>query len=123
VDIDFDRRFPPREYNHQLQRNRIGLDIAGVGFDTVRYWEVPAHGCMLLAERRPTVIPHNFRDGETAVFFDDLPDLERKLEHYLTHPDECAAIAQAGRQYFMEHHTSTARARHLLGWIHHVSTR
>ncbi len=113
----FDAQYTQQEYVDALSRTRIGLNAFGFGFDTVRYWELPAHGCMLLSERPPIRIPHNFRDGESAVFFDDLADLEAKLEHYLAHPDEAAAIATRGREHLMEFHTGSARARQLLGWI------
>ena len=72
---------------------------------------------MLLSERPPIYIPNNFRDGESAVFFDDLPDLEEKLAYYLSRPDEAAAIAQAGHEHVKRYHTTSVRARQLLGQI------
>lgn len=117
--VDIERKFPQEQYSAQLGACSVGLCIFGNGFDSVRYWELPAHGCMLLAERPPIHIPHNFVDGESAVFFDDLADLEAKLDHYLNHPNEARAIAEAGHNHFLKHHTSTARARHLLGWMEH----
>lgn len=111
----FADEFAPDEYAARLDRSLIGLDFFGFGFDTVRYWEVPAHGGMLLAERKPVRIPHNFEDGVSAVFFDDLPELEEKLEYYLDHSEEAARIAAAGHRHFMAHHTASARARQFLG--------
>ena len=115
--LKFNAHYTQTEYTERLAASRIGLDFFGLGFDTVRYWELAAHGCMLLAERRPTLIPHNFVDGVSAVFFDDLPELEEKLTYYLGHPGEAEHIAAAGRALFMKHHTSSARARQLLGCI------
>lgn len=115
--IDVDRRFSQEEYRDALRRSRIGLNLFGYGFDTVRYWEVPAHGAMLLSERPPIRIPHNFVDGVHAVFFDDLPDLEEKLDYYLRYPEECAAIAEAGHTHFHQYHTATARARQFLAVV------
>ena len=113
----FDKMFNQEEYRRALQSSRIGLSFFGSGFDTVRYWEIPAYGAMLLAERPPIRIPHNFIDGKSAVFFEDLPDLEAKLNHYLNHPDEAAQIAAAGSQILKRYHTSTARARQFLGYL------
>ena len=73
----FNATFPQAEYTELLQKSLIGVSFFGSGFDTVRYWEIPAHGGMLLAERPPIAIPHNFIDGQTAVFFDDLPELRK----------------------------------------------
>lgn len=92
----------------------------GFGFDTVRYWEAPAHGCMLLAERPPLRIPFNFKDGESAVFFDDLAELEDKLEYYLEHPEETVPIARAGHAVVKQYHTGVARAAQLLARIESV---
>jgi len=115
--VDFSTRYTQAEYVSILQSSHIGLDFSGFGFDTVRYWEVPAHGAMLLAERRPTCIPFDFTDGESAVFFDDIPDLEKKLLYYGTHKEETIAIAHRGYDHVKRYHTATLRAKHLLGWI------
>ncbi len=116
-----DHKYSQSEYTQALASSRIGINIFGGGFDTVRYWEIPAHGCMLLSERLPIRIPHNFRDGESAVFFDDLEDLDAKLKYYLAHPEEAAEIARAGHAHLIRHHTASARARHMLGWVEELA--
>ena len=83
----------------------------------MRYWEVPAHGALLLAERPPIEIAHNFVDGVHAVFFDDLPDLKAKVTYLMDHPEACAAIAQAGHTHLKEFHTGTTRAQQLLDHV------
>ncbi|MDB4264706.1 glycosyltransferase [bacterium] len=113
----FTETFSQSEYTELLQESLIGLSFSGTGFDTVRYWEIPAHGGMLLTERPPIEIPHNFTDGQTAVFFEDLPELEEKLVHYIAHPQEAIKIAAAGHRHFLKFHTTTARARQLLGYL------
>ena len=112
---DLNRRYSQEEYRAAIRNARVGLSIFGFGYDTVRYWELPAHGVMLLAERPPIRIPHNFVDGESALFFDDLPELEERLADALAHPQECAEIARAGAAHFRKYHTASARARQLLG--------
>jgi hypothetical protein len=102
------------DYAAQLQRTQIAPCFFGGGFDTVRYWEIPAHGALLLAERPPIEIPHNFVDGQHAVFFDDIQELQEKVGFYLEHPEECRRIARGGYEHLREHHTGTARARRLL---------
>jgi len=115
--LKLDRGYEPDEYARRLQESLIGLDVYGYGFDTVRYWEIPAHGGMLLAERMPIRIPYDFTDGETAVLFDDLPDLEAKLSYYVEHQDEASRIARAGHAHLTRYHTGSARARQLLGYL------
>jgi len=115
--LSLDVRYSPDQYARVLDHARVGLCMFGLGFDTVRYWELPAHGCLLLAERPPIRIPHNFADGISAVFFDDAAELDEKLRHYLAHPEESAEIACAGHEHLKRYHTSTARARQFLAQI------
>jgi hypothetical protein len=112
-----DARFPQEEYSRLLRESRIGLNLFGYGFDTVRYWELPAHGVLLLSERLPIRIPYDFEDGVNAVFFDDTAELEAKLRHLLIHPEEVAVLAEAGWRHLQAHHTGSARARQLLACI------
>ncbi len=115
-------RFPlllsAADYRRGLLETQVGLDFFGLGFDTVRYWEIPAHGAMLLAERRPILVPNNFEEGREAMFFDDLPDLMAKLEYCESHPDEAARIARAGRERFLQDHTVVARAAYVLAQVY-----
>ncbi len=112
--MDLSPRYSPEAYAQALRTSRIGLNLFGFGFDTVRYWELPAHGCLLLSERPPIRIPDDFEDGREAVFFDDLPDLLEKLVYYWRHPQETEAIARAGHARYWQCHTNSARARQLL---------
>jgi hypothetical protein len=113
----FDQTYTQEEYSKRIRSARMGLSFFGSGFDTVRYWELPAHGAMLLTERPPIRIPNNFKDGETAVFFDDLPELEEKLNYYRSHPADVARIAKAGHQHFISHYTTACRAGQFLGYL------
>ena len=113
----FDRVFDQAAYMERIRNSRIGLSLWGYGFDTVRYWEIPAHGGMLLAQRPPIRIPHNFVDGHSAVFFDDLYELEQKLTYYLSHPEAAEKIAATGHQHWQNYHTTKARAEQLISHV------
>ena len=115
--LSLTEQYTQEEYLTALRESRISLCLFGLGFDTVRYWESAAQGAMLMANRPPIHIPHNFLDGESAVFFDDLPDLLDKLGYYLSRPEETLAIAQAGHALLREHHTTRARAQQFLAWM------
>lgn len=104
-------------YQARIRDSRIGLNCFGMGFDTVRYWELPAQGCMLLSDRLPIHIPHNFEDGVHAAFFGDLEELLEKADYYLKRPEEARAVAEAGRRHFQQYHTNRARAGQLLGRV------
>lgn len=114
----FEQTVPPGEFRARLAAARVGIDIHGLGYDTVRYSELPCHGCMLLAQRKPIRIPHDYEEGVSAVFFDDLEGLEAKLDYYMARPAEAEIIARAGHAHAHAHHTSRARAAHFLGYLH-----
>ncbi len=107
----------PAEYAEKLQSHLMGISLAGNGFDTVRYWELPAHGTLLLSERIPLAIPFDYEDGKHAVFFDTVQEACEKGAYYLAHPDEALEIAQAGHAHLLAHHTGSARARQCLARI------
>ena len=112
-----DRQYDQATYQRELGNSRMGLSFFGCGFDSVRYWELPAHSVMLMAERPPIRIPHNFVDGQTAVFFDDLPEMAAKLDYYLNRPQEMARIAEAGHAHYLKYHRCENRARQMLGRV------
>ncbi|GMW03780.1 MAG: hypothetical protein AMXMBFR84_49140 [Candidatus Hydrogenedentota bacterium] len=115
--LSLSQDYPQNEYREAMLASLVGLNVFGLGYDTVRYWELPAHGCMLLSDRLPIHIPHNFVDGYSAVFFDTAHDLDEKLDFYLAHPAEATDIAGNGHQQLRQFHSGSARAGQLLGWI------
>ena len=123
LNVTFEAHYPQEAYVQMLRSSLIAVSFCGFGYDTVRYWEAPAHGAMLLAEHPPIRIPHDFEDGKTALFFDDLPELEEKLLWCMQHPQEAARIAFAGHAHFKRYHTASARARQLLAHICTVRRR
>lgn len=116
----FDQTYDKESYIERIRKSRIGLSLWGYGFDTVRFWEIPAHGGLLLSQNLPIRVPHNFSDGQNAIFFDDLQELEEKLTYYLEHPEAAAAIASAGHLHWKTFHTTEARARQML---HQIETQ
>jgi hypothetical protein len=98
-------------YMDVLARSRIGVSVRGLGYDTFRYWEIPAAGALLLAETPRTLIPGNFVDGREAVFA-QVGRLARRARELLDADTD--AIARAGHARLLEAHTSVHRARAVL---------
>jgi hypothetical protein len=118
VGRSFEAGYEPDAYATALDTVLLGLCLGGVGFDTIRYWEIPARGCALFAERPPIVIPNNFEDNKSAIFFNDLSTFQEKLQYYLAHPGEAEAIGRRGQEHLRAHHTSSRRAAQLLARMH-----
>lgn len=115
--LDFLRQFAQREYQRELRAALAGLCLFGSGFDTVRFWELPAHGVMLLAEVPPILIPERFEEDTEALYFRTLPELDERLQQLHDAPERAMRIAKAGRAKFLRCHTGSARAHQLLGWM------
>ncbi|HAI76575.1 MAG TPA: glycosyltransferase family 1 protein [Microscillaceae bacterium] len=101
-----------KQYLAALQQCKIVLNLRGVGWDTLRYWEVPALGGPLMISQRPQiVIPHNFEHQKHVIFCqDDLADLVDICEYYLHHEAERQAIVEEARVFSQVNHSSIARA-------------
>ncbi len=105
------------EYILKLAMSKAGLSAKGVGYDTVRYWELPAYGSTLISERLPLVIPHDFIDAESALFFGNNEELKQKIKKYVVDSDEWKEIARNGQRQFFRYHTPKKRAEQVLSLV------
>lgn len=101
-------------YLEELARCKIVLNLRGGGWDTMRYWEVPAIGSFMITQKPQIEIPHDFVDKKHVVHCkDDLSDLIELCQYYLEHEQEREAIAQAGREHFLAYHTDVKRIEYI----------
>ncbi len=100
-----------------LKSVQIGLSLWGYGQDTVRYYEVPAMGALLLAQRTTIKLDHAFEDGKTAVLFDTTEEMMEKLKYCLSNPEYTDKIRLAGHAWLHKYHTASARAKQLLAKV------
>ena len=102
-------------YLEELARCNIVLNFRGGGWDTLRYWEVPAIGSFMITQKPQIHIPHDFVHGEHVIHCkDDLSDLLDLCQYYLDHPAEREEIAQAGAKHMRDYHTDEKRADYIL---------
>ena len=99
----------------ELSSAKIGYNFRGIGWDTLRYWEIPGVSTMMISGKPNIAIPDNFIHGEHAVFCkNDLSDLISLTDYYLNHPDERESIAKKGTRHVQQYHTYVKRAQYLL---------
>jgi hypothetical protein len=102
-------------YLRELAACRIVLNIPGVGWDTQRYWEVPAVGGFMVSVKPQIVIPNNFEDGKHLVFCkDDLSDLIELCQRYLREESQREAIARNAFTHCKQYHSDLARAEFIV---------
>jgi hypothetical protein len=109
------QKIQAEEYRTLLSRSKMALSVRGGGFDTVRYWEIPASGALLISERPDIVIPHNFEHGVHAIFCrPDLQDLPGWVRQLRDNEPERQRMVEAAYRHLLAFHTSECRATYLL---------
>ena len=107
--------FHGRQYFEALNETRVALSFRGEGFDTLRFWEIPACGSLLLSEKPTVQIPHPFEDRVHAVFCkNDLSDLVTLIDYYISHEKEAQEIAEEGQKHLLRYHTHMRRGEYFL---------
>ena len=102
-------------YFEELKRCKITINIQGNGWDTLRFWEVPALSTFMLSQKLDIVIPNDFTDGENiALFSKDLSDMLEKIDYYLENESERENIANKSFQHLTKFHTDIARAKYII---------
>ena len=102
-------------YLRELAACKVVINIRGVGWDTLRYWETPALGTFLISQPPHIHIPHNFIDKEEMVFCKhDLSDLVELCTYYLLHEEERERIAKNGEKKLRQYHSEACRAAYFL---------
>ncbi len=99
-------------YLAELARCKVVLNVRGVGWDTLRYWECPAMGVFMVTQKPRILIPNDFQNNVHVVHCkDDLSDLVEICQHYLTHETERETIARAAHEHLLQFHTNVHRAK------------
>lgn len=102
-------------YLEELRRSKITLNFRGVGWDTLRYWEVTGLNRFLISQKPQIVIPNNFREGQEIIYCQDsLSDLIDLCQHYLQNETAREKIAAAAGEWFLRYHTHRCRAETVL---------
>lgn len=105
-------------YLEELKRCKIVLNFRGRGWDTLRYWEVPALSVCMISQAPQIVIPQPFTDKKNIVYCsDDLHDLIELCDYYLHHDTKREEIANQAYAHITNHHTDIERAKYVLSII------
>lgn len=109
------------QYRQCLAQTRIGLDIRGFGWGTMRRLESIASGCVLLAEPLPISEPHPFIHGEDCWTFTDTEDAIAFAKGL--GEDRYMEMATRSYEKFLKHHTTKARAEQFLNDVEEALNR
>lgn len=101
-------------YLQELAACRIVLNFRGVGWDTLRYWEVPALSTFMISQTPGIIIPNNFEHEHSIVFCDGPGDVIERCHYYLKNVSQREEIAARSFRHMMNYHTDRHRANELL---------
>jgi len=105
-------------YLQELARCKIVLNFRGGGWDTMRYWEVPAVGSFMISQRPQFVIPNNFEHEKHVIFCqDDMSDLIERCQYYLKNESLREQIATNGKNHLFQYHTDIKRSEYIIRTI------
>jgi len=115
------REFPNFFYGQRLfedaaeiyRKSRIVFNEAVKDDINMRCFEVTATGAFLLTEWVPT-LDECFEDGKHLVTYKTMDEAVEKAKYYLEHEDEREAIALAGKEHTLSHHTYQHRIKEAL---------
>lgn len=109
-----------REMYNVLRRSKITLNShinASRGMaGNMRLYEATGVGTFLLTDNLPN-LPSLFEPGAQVGVYDSVSDCLKKIAHYLDNEAEREAIARAGQQQTLTHHTYRHRAKDLIDLI------
>lgn len=108
---------PHHKYLNILSNSKFSVAIRGAGWDTLRYWEIPAMGAVLCRMPSPIVIPNNFEDGVNCIEFTTPGELKEKIHHYLANPLEYNSLRAKSLEHFKKYHTTAKRAEYMLSFL------
>lgn len=105
-------------YLQEINSAKIGLNLRGAGWDTLRFWELTGMGCFVISQKLNIKIEHPFIDGEDVIYCkDDLSDLLELCDYYLENPVEREKIAANARKKVEQFHTDEYRASYVIKLI------
>lgn len=93
--------------------DRAAADPEALDYVNPRTFEVAACGGFQMAQRSAALAGVLAPEVEVAAFSDEA-ELVGRIEHYLAHPEQRAAMALAGRRRVLAEHTYYHRMDHLL---------
>jgi hypothetical protein len=106
-----------RDMYQILRRSKITLnshvDAAGGVAANMRLYEATGAGTFLLTDNLRG-LPDLFTPGRHLAAYDSAADCVAKIKHYLAQDAEREAIAAAGQQHTLSHHTYRHRAEEIL---------
>jgi spore maturation protein CgeB len=111
----------PNERTDLYWRTKIGFNmhLSDHPHETgnMRMYETPAHGMLMVCDKAAANAHDGiFKSGTEAVYYDSFNEAIELIEHYLTHEEERARIAQAGYERYWKDYEWEKNMKNFLDW-------
>jgi len=105
------------DYARELSRYVAAVTCGSVlGYAVAKYFELPAAGCLLLAQYLPDLDLLGYRDGVNYLAVTE-KNFDAKLADVLARPEAYAPVRRAGFELMRSRHADTHRAEQLEQFI------
>jgi len=102
------------DYVSILRDSKTSVSVKGLGWDCYRYWEIPAHGTVLISDISPLIFENDF-NGEMCFRFEDTNDFPHVLREVKRMSDaDLEYMAKRALGHTKGLHTPEHRARYVL---------
>jgi hypothetical protein len=123
----FHDRMKYDSYINMLGNSLSSISVRGGGWDSIRYWEIPGMGCLMISEDVGKKIPidNDFVSDEDSILFDfefSNSFKEQSPVHFLRgvlnkisgNKDYANKLRKAGHEKVMAYHTTAKRAQYVI---------
>lgn len=114
---------PAVDYHTKMPKvfavSKINLNLTSPNIENgipLRVFDILSAGGFLLTDYRSEVC-EQFENGVDLVVFEGMEDLVKKVDYYLSHPQERMAIAQNGREKIRSQHLYEHRLQEMLNTV------
>ncbi len=107
------------EYFNIINNAKIFISCRGNGWGNTRNVEGPLCGAALFTETLDIVMPFDYKDGESAIFFNEINIID-KLNYYMNNKNLLYELAKYSNKHALEYHTSTERVKQMIAHTHKV---
>lgn len=110
------------EYRERMRRSKIGISVSGAGYDTLRFWEIPGYGAVLMALDISTklFIRNGFEAGRNCVCFQNMSTLIERCRNIVSEKKLWITLRKSADQCVKTHHSTTHRAMEMLEMINEL---
>ena len=123
----FHDRMKYDSYINMLGNSLSSISVRGGGWDSIRYWEIPGMGCLMISEDVGKKIPidNDFISEKDSILFDfefsdsfeeksPMDFLKGVLNKISSNKDYANTLRKAGHEKVMAYHTTAKRAQFVI---------